>query len=78
MALTDKEKQKAFRDRMHAAGYKGKLVWVPRDPDGKPKPKMNRNVFIRKVDELTVSLSPTQLSKVLKETISFIKELTGN
>jgi hypothetical protein len=77
MALTSKQKQKAFRERMYAAGYKGKLVWVPRDPGGKEKPKMDKGTFIRRVDELIAALSPTRQSKVLKETITFIKELTA-
>jgi hypothetical protein len=61
MALTNKEKARAFKERMYAAGYKQKQVWVPREPGAKGG-KITRNGFIRKLDELTAGLNKRELS----------------
>jgi hypothetical protein len=74
MAMTTAEKQRAFKERMYKAGYKQVQLWVPRNAGEKSKTHMDRNAFIRKIDELTVGLSPSKLSKLFNDIIRMVKE----
>jgi hypothetical protein len=70
MSLTNTERQAVFKAKMYAAGYKQKQVWVPREdtgPDGGET--MDRNGFIRKLDELTAGWSGAKLSELYKELV---------
>jgi hypothetical protein len=60
MALTNAEKQRAFRERMRAAGYRQVQMWVLRKPGGELR-KMDRNGFVRKLDELTAGWKKSRL-----------------
>jgi hypothetical protein len=63
-----------FRERMYAAGYKQKQIWVLRRPEDNEKPvKMDRNAFIRKLDELTADMSKARLSKLFIELINLVE-----
>jgi hypothetical protein len=59
---------------MYAAGYKQKQIWVLRDdpgPDGKTA--MDRNGFIRKLDELTAGWGKAKLSKLFKKLVKTVE-----
>jgi hypothetical protein len=72
MALTNKEKSRAFRARMYEAGYKQVQVWVIKEPE-KKKGKITRDNFIRKLDELTPGWSKARLSDLFIELIKIIE-----
>jgi hypothetical protein len=69
--MTNTEKQRAFKERMYAAGYKQKMVWVPRNPERARK--MSREVFLRRFTEMTDGLDSDELS----ELFSIILNMTG-
>ena len=73
MALSNTEKQEAYRDRMYAAGYKQKRIWVPRESEETPV-KLERKAFILKLDELTAGWGKARLSKFLAEVLKIIKQ----
>jgi hypothetical protein len=57
---------------MYAAGYKQMRIWVPRDSEGNPV-KLERQAFIRKLDELTAGWSKARLSRFFAEALKIIK-----
>ena len=73
MALTNAEKQKAFRERMYAAGYKSKTIWVPIEHEGK-KASLDRNAFILKIDASTAGWPKHKLNKFFREALKILKE----
>ena len=77
MAMTNRETQEAYRERMYAAGYKQVRLWVPRNSEGK-EVKLERQAFLNKLEELTAGWSKTKLSRffagVLKIIAKKIKE----
>ena len=73
MALSNTEKQDAYRERMYAAGYKQKRIWVPRESEKAPV-KLERQAFILKLEELTAGWSKARLSKLFAEVIGIIKQ----
>jgi hypothetical protein len=73
MGLTSQEKQRAFRERMYAAGYKQVQIWVLRKVDGK-KRQFDRNGFLRKLDELTAGWSRSRLAKLFSELIKITEK----
>jgi hypothetical protein len=78
MARTNAEIQAAFKARMYAAGYKQKQVWVLRDDPGpESRGAMDRNGFIRKVDELTAGWGKAKLSKLFRKLVETIKAEKG-
>jgi hypothetical protein len=68
MAMTNSEKQEAFRKRMYDAGYKRVLLWVPRNKDTRPG-KVDRRSAIRRLDELMAGLSPRKCSRIYQKII---------
>jgi hypothetical protein len=72
MALTNREKQRAYKARMYKAGYKQMVIWVQREPEGKP-PAMDRACFIRKLDELTIGWTKKRLSNLYAELVRIIQ-----
>jgi hypothetical protein len=77
--MTEKEKreanyrrQKEFRERMFAAGYKVRVIWVKREAD-KGKPRMSRRGFLGRLGELTAGMSDRQLSGLYMEILRFVK-----
>ena len=73
MAKTDVERQKAHREKMYAAGYKQKIIWVPNESEKKTS-KLEKKVFMRRLDALTLGWSKTKLNKLFREILKFIKE----
>jgi hypothetical protein len=73
MALTNTERQTAFKKRMYEAGYKQKQVWVPRDEEESKKIKMSWKAFIRKLEELTAGWSQTRLSGLFERLLKAVK-----
>jgi hypothetical protein len=73
MAMENREKQEAYRNRMYAAGYKQIRLWVPRKSESKTI-KMDRKSFILKLEELTAGWSRTKLSNTFTELLNIIKK----
>ena len=69
MALTNTERQAAFKKRMYEAGYKQKQVWVPRDEAEGKKVRMRLNAFIRKIEDLTAGWSEARVSGLFKRLV---------
>jgi hypothetical protein len=70
--LTNAERQRAFKAKMYEAGFKQVQVWVQRNQEQNNRPvKMDRNTFIRKLDELTAGMTKTGRSKLYSELIKF-------
>jgi len=63
MALTNKEKQRRFRDRMYAAGFMQKQVWVRRGT-GKRSVKMDTRSFVARMEKLTANWSDDNLAQL--------------
>jgi hypothetical protein len=73
MALSNTEKQEAYRNRMYARGYKKKSIWVPKDSEG-IMVKAERKAFMAKLEEFTVGWSKAKLSKFLSEVLKIINK----
>ncbi|GMO15302.1 MAG: hypothetical protein Pg6A_01360 [Termitinemataceae bacterium] len=71
MAISNRESQAAYRERMYAAGYKQARIWVPRKSEGRAV-KMTRKTFISNMDALTAGWSNARLSKIYNEFIKVI------
>jgi NAD(P)H-dependent flavin oxidoreductase YrpB (nitropropane dioxygenase family) len=76
MSLTNAESQRKYKARMYEAGYKQVQVWTLRDPGKKPG-RMDRNAFIRKVDELAAELSGPKRAKLYSGLIKSIEAEKG-
>ena len=72
MAMTNNEKQEAYREKMYAEGYKQARIWIPRDSEGKDI-KLQRKDFLRRIEALTYGMSKAKLSKIFSETLKIIK-----
>ena len=72
MAMTSKEKDEAYRNRMYAAGYKQMRIWVPRESEGKTA-KLERKMFMKRLEALTAGWSKTKLSRCVSEVLKIIK-----
>ena len=73
MATNNKANQAAYKERMYNAGYKQVQVWVPRELETKTI-KLERRMFLKRLESLTVGLSKAKLSKIFKEVLVIIKE----
>ena len=73
MAMTGKEKDEAYRTRMYAAGYKQMRIWVPRESESKTI-KLERKMFMVRLEALTAGWSRTKLSKLFFEILKLVKE----
>jgi len=73
MAMTSKEKNEAYRNRLYEAGYKQMRIWVPRESEGKTT-KMERTMFIRRIEALTAGWSDKKLSKFFSDVLKIVKE----
>ena len=72
MAMTNAERQVAFKEKMYAAGYKQKIVWVPRETEGR-KVSFERKTFLLRLEAITVGLSKTKLNKLFGEVLKIVK-----
>jgi hypothetical protein len=73
MAKTHNERQKAYRDKMYESGYKQVQIWVPRESEGK-KVKIERRMFAKQIDSLTVGWGKTRLSRLFKDVLNYVAE----
>ena len=73
MALTGAEREKEFRQRMDKAGYKQKIVWVPKKSDEEAA-KIDRRLFFRRIDALTAGWPKNKLSRFLSDVLKIVKE----
>jgi hypothetical protein len=67
------ERSKAFRERMYAAGYKVRLIWVKREKS-KSDVKLTRRDFLGRLGELTEELSDKQMSALYGEMLRVAKD----
>jgi hypothetical protein len=72
MAMTNTEKQAAYRERMYAAGFKQTRVWVPRETKEKAT-KMGRQAFLKKLDQLTSGWTKNRLSNLFNVLVPIIQ-----
>ena len=73
MATTVNERMRAFREKMYAAGYRQAQVWIPTKSEGK-EAKMERRLFLRRLEALTIGWPKKKLSKFLSDVLKIIKE----
>jgi len=73
MAMTNKEYQAAYKQRMYEAGYKQVQVWVHKKSEGKAI-KLERKMFLKHVEALTAGWSKARLSRLLKDALKYIIE----
>ena len=73
MSLTNNEKQKAYRKRMREDGYKLMQIWVPKESENKTV-KIERKMFMKRVELLTIGWSKTKLSRLFKDVLNYISE----
>jgi hypothetical protein len=65
-------RQREYKERMYAAGYKQKMIWLPRETGE----KISRSKFMKRFEELTNGWSSDRLS-VLFAVILAIVERKG-
>lgn len=68
--MTNGEIQRAFKERMYAAGYKQRTVWILRDP--KKREHITRSAFLKRFDELTKGWGGKKLSASFSTILSMI------
>ena len=67
------EYQRTYRERMFAAGYKVRVVWVKREPE-KGKVKLTRRIFLDRLGEMTADWTDQQLSVLYGELLKHVKD----
>ena len=75
MAMTNKEKDQAYRERLYNAGYKQMRIWVPRNSEKEPI-KTERRFFLKMLEALTAGWSKAKMSRLFSEILEAIKEKT--
>jgi hypothetical protein len=65
------ERQRAFKERLYAAGYKQKIIWVARDPE--KSEYLTRSAFLRRFDKLTSGWSSGSLSELFNTILSMVE-----
>ena len=73
MSMTEAERQRARRKKMYNAGYKLMSIWVPREFE-KETTKMERRIFLRRIESLTAGWTEKKLSKLFNELLKIVKE----
>lgn len=58
---------------MNDAGYKQKIIWVPKDSE-KEAAKLERKIFLNRIEALTAGWTKAKMSKLFKEVLVIIKE----
>jgi hypothetical protein len=66
-------RQREYKERMYAAGYKQKMVWVSREPGE----KTSRAKFLKRFDELTEGWSSARLSEVFNIILAIVEAKGG-
>jgi hypothetical protein len=64
--MDSRERQEKFKKRMYDAGFKQKVVWIPRKSE-KASVKMLRKAFTGKLEELTASWPRAKLTRLFNE-----------
>jgi hypothetical protein len=67
--ISGTERQREFKERMYAAGYKQRIVWVPR----KSKESISRSKFLKRFGELTAGWSSTRMSDLYATILGMIE-----
>ena len=68
MAMTNKEKDAAYRERMYDRGLKQMRIWVPKKSDGRFV-----KVFV-KLEDIVKNWSKAKRARFLEELVVFIKK----
>ena len=58
---------------MYEAGYKQMQIWVPRESESKTA-KMERKMFLRRLESLTPGWSRAKLSRLFKDVLRYVTE----
>lgn len=77
MAMTNRETQEAYRNRMYAEGFKQARLWVPRDFDAAAA-KLERRAFTLKLDQITAGMNKTGVEKLYARLLKTAREFRGN
>lgn len=72
MGKTNVERQREFKARMYAAGYKQVQVWTPRESEEEAS-RMDKNKFLKRLDELTAGLSKRRQEGLYAELIKYLE-----
>ena len=75
MAMTNREAQEAYRNRMYASGFKQARLWVPRDFDPKAS-KLQKEAFTLKLDQLTAGMNKSSAAKLYARLLQTAVEIT--
>jgi hypothetical protein len=73
--MSNTENQRAFKERLYAAGYKQKIIWVARDPE--KGEHLTRSAFLRKFDRLIAGWSSSSLSELFNTILNMIETRKG-
>jgi hypothetical protein len=71
------ESQREYKQRMYDQGYKQKVIWVKREEKKKASSgTIDRTLFLSRLDELTATLTKSQLSRLFHSILTFVKDQT--
>jgi hypothetical protein len=73
---TNAERQRNFKARMYAAGYKQVQTWAPRNPEANTS-KMGRDRFLKQIDELMKGLNKSRQAMLYAELIRYLEFRKG-
>ena len=59
---------------MYAAGFKQRVVWVPRE-DSDPPSRMSRDTFMRRLDKLVADWSNAKRAKTFVDVLTIIEAI---
>jgi hypothetical protein len=66
------EKQRHYKEKMYAEGYKQTQVWVLRDGNIEKTLKGGANAFLRRLDMLTANWSKSKVTQLFEEIIETV------
>jgi len=69
--MTNKERQSNYKSKMYEAGFKRIYFWVKNEPS--KGYKLSKETFERKVEQLSINLSPTEQGKLYALIIKIIE-----
>jgi hypothetical protein len=67
------ERGRAFRERMYAAGYKNRMIWVKKEKS-KSDVKITHRDFLGRLGELTEGMTDRQMSALYGELLVSVRE----
>jgi hypothetical protein len=70
MVMTNTERQREYKEKLYAQGYKQKIFWVLRKESDL---KMGKSEFLKKLERLTKKLSKEEVSRLYADFISILR-----